>query len=360
MPDPYEGHGEHGRCVGKWLICKIWGYSEKQLKILGAAGRFGLGECFRGNLRFAPGMARGLVKVMIPDKKQITLPRTGTDGREGGAGGARTGAAGRRGAIPPAAGGRRRTPPFPRGAHRPPTVFRRLSSLAPRCPLSVRAYPRPVSRSRMVCSIRDPIGMPAPFPCSGPNRVAGFRHRADQCCGAIWRTWGRGWRTGGQQGCQALWRTESLCGGLWGNLRPGWRTGGRADSGGLLADLWRILADSGGLQAVIWQTGGHRAEFWRTLGNGGGNDDQLSPREGYNSQSAASSRTFPGGRPGRHPGGLLADFWRTLADSRGLLARFWRTLADFAGLLADWRRTGGLLADRPGAGGLRRTGGRPG
>eukprot|EP00665_Eupelagonemidae_sp_cell47_P011037 gene11037-2267_t len=28
-------------------------------------------------------MARGLVKVIIPDKKAITLPRTGTDSREG-------------------------------------------------------------------------------------------------------------------------------------------------------------------------------------------------------------------------------------------------------------------------------------
>eukprot|EP00665_Eupelagonemidae_sp_cell47_P014030 gene14030-biopygen3597 len=61
-----------------------------------------------------------------------------------------------------------------------------------------------------------------------------------------------------------------------------------------------------------------------------GNDSQLSPREGYNSQSAASSLTFPGGHPGRHPGSRTSG--GLLADSRGLSRASSEALADFDGL----------------------------
>eukprot|EP00665_Eupelagonemidae_sp_cell47_P012121 gene12121-biopygen6840 len=141
-------------------------------------------------------------------------------------------------------------------------------------------------------------------------------------------------------------------GGLWRTWGPGARSGG-------------LLADSGGL----WRTFGGLADFWRTLANWGKCKSAGSlvvppharcqfssisclatPREDHRgqsvSQSAASSRAFPGGLPG----GLLADIGGHLAD-------FWRTLADSGGLLADFWRTGGLLADWPGSGGLWRTGG---
>eukprot|EP00665_Eupelagonemidae_sp_cell47_P015185 gene15185-biopygen11780 len=115
-----------------------------------------------------------------------------------------------------------------------------------------------------------------------------------------------------------------------------------APRAGAAGGLWRTLADFWRTSGGLWRT---LADFWRT--SGGLLADRVSlpatPREGHNCQSVSSvsfaCRSTRGSQQSVSqfssvssvflplhareglPGGLLADFWRTLADSGG----FWRT-----------------------------------